>query len=684
MLKDAETRYPNLQKFALALVVASRKLRHYFQGRQIRVITDQPLRKILHKPDLSGRLINWAVELGQFDLRYIPRTAIKAQALADFVVECSFSTTEPEIPANTLATTDNTTLSTTDNIWKLYVDGSSTNTRCGAGLVLNSPDGFQVKQALQLNFKATNNQAEYEALLAGLTLARNLQVQKIAVYSDSQLVVRQTTGDYSTKDTNLNKYQELVQAMLSQFENYTLEQIDRADNAMADMLSKLTQGEKGEADTVYFEELTSPSINKLDIMDISPPVDNWMTPYICYLESGILPDDGVKAKVLKSQATKYFIQEGILYKRSFDSPILKCVDKEEALYFMREVHEGICGDHMAGKALAHKILRQGYYWPKMHKECKNFTKKCHQCQLFSNMSWKAPALPAAILSPIPFAVWGIDIMGPFPRAKGDLQYVMVAIDYMTKWAEAKALKNITQDDAIRFVKEQVITRFGIPVVLISDNGTQFVGAKFTKFLSDHGIKHKKASVCHPQSNGQVEVTNRIIVRGLEKRLTTSKKKWPHELPNVLWAYRTSARTSTGESPFKLAFGTEALAPIEIGSSSYRAINFEEEPNAQGLRTNLDLLDETREAAVEKMAAYKEKTKEFFGKRARIKTYIEGDLVNRATEASDPRHTGKLMPKWEGPYKIIQVLRPGSYKLARLDGTEINNTWHGDKLRKYYQ
>ena len=172
-------------------------------------------------------------------------------------------------------------------------------------------------------------------------------------------------------------------------------------------------------------------------------------------------------------------------------------------------------------------------------------------------------------------------MGPFPKAKGDLQYVMVAIDYMTKWAEAKALKNITQEDAIRFVKYHIITRFGIPRVLISDNGTQFVGAKFTKYLSEHGVKHK-ASVCHPQTNGQVEVTNRIILRGIEKRLGASKRRWPEELPNVLWAYRTTSRTSTGETSFKLAFGTEALTPVEVGSPSHRAMSFNEEENVEGI------------------------------------------------------------------------------------------------------
>lgn len=220
-------------------------------------------------------------------------------------------------------------------------------------------------------------------------------------------------------------------------------------------------------------------------------------------------------------------------------------------------------------------------------------------------------------------------MGPLPKAKGELQYVMVAIDYMTKWAEAKALRNITQEDAISFAREHVITRFGIPKVLISDNGTQFIGSKFTKFLSEHGIKHKKASVCHPQTNGQVEVTNRIIVRGLEKRLTASKKKWPQELPNVLWSYRTTTRTSTGESPFKLAYGTETLAPVKIDTPSFRAENFEEGGKTQGLRTNFDLLDEVREDAVDRMITYKEKMKDFFSKRTRIRNFEVGDLVNRS-------------------------------------------------------
>ncbi|KAL8155563.1 hypothetical protein AgCh_000811 [Apium graveolens] len=410
---------------------------------------------------------------------------------------------------------------------------------------------------------------------------------------------------------------------------------------------------------------------------------NWMTPFINYLEKGELPEDKGKAQRLKAKSSKFFMEEGILYRRTFSSPTLKCIGPGEAQYCLMEVHEGICGDHMSAKALAHKIIRQGYYWPTIHQDSIDFVKKCKECQLFSNVTRMSPVLPSSVLSPIPFAIWGIDIMGPFPRAKGDLRYLLVSIDYMTKWVEAKAMRTINQQDCIKFM-DNILMRFGIPRVLVSDNGPQFIGSEFESYLQERGIQHKKSSVAYPQGNGQVEVTNRILLRGIEKRLRESKTKWPEELPNVLWAYRTSPRTSTGETPFKLAYGTEAMLPIEVGSPSHRAINFDEIANEEGLRTNIELIDEVRDQVVAKMEKYKQKTREHFSKTSRVKNFQVGDLVLRDTEASDSTNTGKLMPKWEGPYKVKEVLRPGTYKLMNMDGSEVPNTWHGLRLRKFYQ
>ncbi|XP_074356632.1 uncharacterized protein LOC141696382 [Apium graveolens] len=136
-------------------------------------------------------------------------------------------------------------------------------------------------------------------------------------------------------------------------------------------------------------------------IDNSP---NWITPFINYLEKGELPEDKGKAQRLKAKASKFFIEEGILYCRTFSSPILKCIGPGEAQYCLMEVHEGICGDHVSAKALAHKIIRQGYYWPTIHQDAIEFVKKCKECQLFSNVTRMSPVIPSSVLSPISFVV----------------------------------------------------------------------------------------------------------------------------------------------------------------------------------------------------------------------------------------------------------------------------------------
>ncbi|XP_043705405.1 uncharacterized protein LOC122655263 [Telopea speciosissima] len=191
VLLGAETRYSSVEKYAYVLIMAARKLRPYFQDYTIEVLTNQPLKKILAKPDHSGRLVAWCVELGEFDIHYRPQTAIKAQALVDFLVECTL----PDEEITTTAEPDETT-----EEWTLYVDGSSSAQGCGAGLILTSPGGFIVQYALRFEFQATNNGAEYEALIARLKLAQSLMVMRITVHSDSQLIVNQVKGEYDAKN----------------------------------------------------------------------------------------------------------------------------------------------------------------------------------------------------------------------------------------------------------------------------------------------------------------------------------------------------------------------------------------------------------------------------------------------------------------------------------------------------
>ena len=178
-LRGAEERYPRMEKLILALVTAARKLRPYFQAHTIEVPTEYPMKQVLHKPETSGRLIKWAIELSEFDIRYKPKTAIKGQVLPNFFME--FTSAEPA--ENTQTTPDLP-------IWKMFVDGAANAQGSGVGLILTSPEGIDIKYALKFGFQASNNEAEYEAVIAGLNLAHSMEVDQLVVCSDSQLVVK--------------------------------------------------------------------------------------------------------------------------------------------------------------------------------------------------------------------------------------------------------------------------------------------------------------------------------------------------------------------------------------------------------------------------------------------------------------------------------------------------------------
>ena len=187
------------------------------------------------------------------------------------------------------------------------------------------------------------------------------------------------------------------------------------------------------------------------------------------------------------------------------------------------------------------------------------------------------------MAPWPFAQWGLDIMGPFPTAVRQLKFLVVGIDYFTKWVEAEALATITEKNVLSFVWRCIICRFGIPRVLISDNGRQFDNESFWDFCSQLGIKNHYSSPAHLQANGEVEVTNRSLLKIIKTRLEGAKGIWPEELPSILWAYRTTVRAPTGETSFRLMYGSEAVIPAEVGLTSYRVHNHDENKNNEAMQ-----------------------------------------------------------------------------------------------------
>ncbi|XP_065050236.1 uncharacterized protein LOC135680283 [Musa acuminata AAA Group] len=344
VLNGPEERYPLIEKLALALVLTARKLRPYFQAHPIEVIINQPLRQILSKFDLAGHLLKWSVDLGEFDIQYVPRTAIKAQAVADFISE--LTQPEGEDPERMKAE------------WLLYVDGSSGRKGAGAGLVLEAPDGRLFKCSLRFRFKATNNEAEYEALLVGLRLAVEMQVGDIHVLIDSQLVAEKLTGGYEARDPTISKYLAEIRALAAHFSRFTLSRVPRRQNERADTLAKLASrsGPEGEPDV---EELPTRVIMVVVVATAGPPT-TWVQEMLQFKRYGTLPEDEAAARRLRRTQAWYCEIDGRLYRRSYSCPLLRCLEPEEAQSVLAEVHDGICGEHIGGCTLVFKVLRQGY------------------------------------------------------------------------------------------------------------------------------------------------------------------------------------------------------------------------------------------------------------------------------------------------------------------------------------
>nr|KYP57086.1 Retrovirus-related Pol polyprotein from transposon 17.6 [Cajanus cajan] len=642
VLQGAEVHYQKIEKLALTIVITARKLRHYFQSYEMVIRTDYPIRQVLQKPDLAGRMIKWSIELSEFAIKYEPRGAIKAQVLADVLTTNSgpspllFITADFLVELTPPAEED----SSGESEWILSVDGASNLGGSGARIVLEGPGGILLEHSLRFEFRASNNQEEYEALLAGMALAKEMGATNLSARSDSQLVTGQVAGTFQAKDPQLARYLEKVKIMSANFTKFSLNHVPREPNSRADLLSKLASTKKpGATRSVIQETLTQPSISEAhgNVLFIQEELDSWMGLYIAYLTRGELPED----------------------------------KREASLVAMDEVHSGMRGSHIGGQALVYKVARAGYFWPSLRNDCVNWVQKCDGYQRHATLHHSPAERLHSILSPWPFNKWGIDILGPFPIAVRQLKFLIVAVDYFSKWIEAEPVATIFVEKVRVFLWKNVVCRYDVPQVLVSDNGTQFASSRVRDFCKGIGIRMTFTSVEHPQSNGQAESTNKVILSGLKKRVQDSGASWVDELPRVLWSYHTTVHSSTQDTPFNLVYGTDAMIPIKITEPSVRSICFTEEESEQGRRVDLDLITETRErawvnqAAAQRRAAFKYNTKVV------PRDFVVGDLILKRAQLTQMRN--KLSPKWVGPYKIDDVVGKGAYRLRTLDGGMINNS-----------
>ena len=324
-------------------------------------------------------MIQWAVELSEFDIKYLPRHAIKAQALADFIAEFTPSHNESEVVE--------------DKKWIIHADDSSTQHAGGIEVVLQSPEGDKLTYKVRLQYQATNNEVEYETLLKGLELAKSIEAESVLILGDSQLVMGQVNGTCEAKEERMKKYLEKVLQLVKKFKKANFVQIPREENMDADALAKEASANQplDEFDEVQY----LPSIDIPDVLQVQNE-GSWMTPIISYLKDGTLPEGKDEARKLRVRSARYILLNDILYKRGFSQPYLICLSPDEANYVLREVHEGACENHSGARSLIYKVVHARYYWPTIQADAKAYVKVCDQCQRFSNV----PRQPSEYLTPM--------------------------------------------------------------------------------------------------------------------------------------------------------------------------------------------------------------------------------------------------------------------------------------------
>ncbi|GKA32310.1 reverse transcriptase domain-containing protein [Tanacetum coccineum] len=502
------------------------------------------------------------------------------------------------------------------------------------------------------HFTASNNEAEYEALIAGLRIASQMGVRNVHDSVDSKLVMNQVLGTYVAKEENMVKYLDKVKSLISGFANFSISQVPRSQNKKADALSKIASTRFAHlSKQVLVEILKEKSIQEKAVATmVEEDEPTWMMPIVEYLKNETLPDDRKDTSKLCIKARLYELLKGVLYRRSFLRSWLRCVRPLQADYVIREIHEGSCSMHAGPRSVVAKAIRLGYYWPTMHRDAWDMIRKCNDCQVQRPI----PRNPQQPLTPIvalwPFYKWGIDITGPFPVGPGKVKFLIVAMDYFTKWIEAKAM--------------------------FHDN-------PFKDWCDKLNITKRFASVKHQQSNGLVERENQSLGEGIKSRLGDGNKNWVDELPHVLWAHRTIIKSSNGDTLFSLTYGTEAVIPAEIEMPTFRTVAVDVMQNDDELRLNADLLKERREHAAIREAKAKLKMTKYYNARVRGISFRSGDFVYHSNDASHAVDGGELGPKWEGPYEVTEALGDGAYRLRSMDGANLLRTWNIANLKKCY-
>ncbi|KAG8493371.1 hypothetical protein CXB51_010931 [Gossypium anomalum] len=632
---ECEMRYSTIEKLCCALIWMTRRLRQYILYHRTWLISKlDPLKYLMESTVLNGRMARWQILLFEFDIVYVNQKAVKGSAIAGFLASRALEDYEPlnfDFPNEDLmyvATTEQDPRE--GHPWKLNFDGASNAVGNGIGAVLVSPDGDHYPFTSKLDFDCTNNMAEYEACIMGIRAAIERKIKTLEVYGDSALVIYQLKGEWETRDLKLINYRNLVLELIKEFDDIMFYYLPREENQMADALATLASmikvSKQEDVKSIQMSIYEAPA-HCCNLEEEAKNDDHpWYHDILRYVKNREYPDQATEneKRTLRRLASDYVLDGEILYKRRKDQVLLRCVDAIEVKKILEEVHEGVCGTHANGFTMARQIMRFGYYWSTMEGDCINYAKRCHKCQIYGDKI-NVPSSPLHVMtSPWPFSMWGMD------------------------WVEAASYANVTKSAVSKFLKKEIICRYGMPERIISDNALNLNNSTIAEVCSQFKIRHHNSSPYRPKMNGAVEAANKNIKKIVGK-MTETYKDWHEKLPFALYAYRTSVRTSTGATPFSLVYGMEAVLPVKVEIPSLR------------------VLTEKR-----MIRAY--------NKKVRPKEFHEGDQVLKKILPIQKDIRGKWMPNWEGPYVVKKAFSGGALILTEMDGKTLPNPVNSDSTK----
>jgi hypothetical protein len=414
----------------------------------------------------------------------------------------------------------------------------------------------------------------------------------------------------------------------------------------------------------------------------------WYADIANYLVTGKLPlhlFPNEKRKIIQDSSLYSWISNE-LFRTGPDLMIRRCVREDEMPDILKACHDEPCGGHFSDKRTAYKILSSGYYWPSLFKDAKQYVKRCDSCQRTGRptLSNEMPLQPQVCIEP--FEKWALDFVGPINPPSKQNRYILVCTDYVTKWVEAIALTSATENSVVQFLFKDIFTRFGVPREIVTDQGSQFTSRMVEKLMEEYKIKHRTSTPYHPQANGQVESTNKVLESIITKTVHLHRRDWAERLPEALWAYRTTWRNTTGHSPYELVYGKEVLFPIEFQIKTFKTavqLGMSLSEAQKHRMDQLNELDEMRQDAILRTDLVQHQRSKWHDRHIKEKKFQKGDWA-LLFDSKFKDFKGKFQTHWLGPYEIDEVFNNGAVRVKTIDELQTPFIVNGHRLKVYHK